>query len=65
MSPDNGDLLEFRIKPRAATQERRRLTPVEKAERAAARAAAKLAKARAAEKTETPPTPAVPVPSTQ
>ncbi|HEY8019674.1 MAG TPA: hypothetical protein VIH93_01145 [Thermoanaerobaculia bacterium] len=64
MNPENSDLTEFRIKPRAVTSERRRLTPLERAEREAARAAARLAQVKAAEKPPPPP-PASPTPATQ
>jgi len=55
LSPDSTELKEFRIKPRPVPIERRRLTPLQKAERAAARAAAKVAAAKAEEKAPPPP----------
>jgi len=59
LNADNADLTEFRIKPLRPTGGRVRLTPVQKAERAAARAQAKAAAAKAAEK-PVPPEPAHP-----
>ena len=54
LNPDNRDLSAFRIKPQRSPSGRPRLTPVEKAERAAARAQAELAEAKAAETPEPP-----------
>jgi septal ring factor EnvC (AmiA/AmiB activator) len=54
LGPDNKELKEFRIKPQPVPLERKRLTPLQKAERAAARAAAKAAAAKAEEKAPTP-----------
>jgi hypothetical protein len=55
LNPDNRDLTEFRIKPQKPPAGRRRLTPVEKAERALARAQAKAAAAKAEESPEPQP----------
>ena len=49
LNPDNRDLTEFRIKPQKPPAPRRRLTPLQKAERALARAQARVTAAKAAE----------------
>jgi hypothetical protein len=54
LNPDNTELKEFRIKPQKPPVGRTRLTPLQKAERAAARAQAKAEAAKAAEKPDTP-----------
>lgn len=57
LGPENSKLVEFRLKPKPEKIERRRLSPAQKAERAAARAVAKAAAAKA---TENPPPSAPP-----
>jgi hypothetical protein len=54
LNPDNRDLSVFRIKPQRPPSGRTRLTPVQKAERAAARAKAKAEAAKAAQPPATP-----------
>jgi hypothetical protein len=49
LNPDSRDLTEFRIKPLKPRAPRRRLTPLQKAERALARAQDRMAAAKAAE----------------